>query len=124
MLESLMGREDDPGERLKVLVAIWLSAKDRIVLYGCPIGTLSSELAKRDPDDAVGSAAGVVLGKLVTLAQGQFEAMGRADARALALQMVGAYEGAALLSHALRDPQILADQAARLNDWIDEINQA
>jgi TetR/AcrR family transcriptional repressor of nem operon len=119
-LRSMLDRHDDPKERLKALVAVWISAKERVALYGCPIGSLCSELGKRDPDE-ISDAAGVVLGKLVTLAQEQFEAMGREDARDLAITMVAAYEGAALLSNSLHDPDILVKHAARLTQWLDEL---
>jgi TetR/AcrR family transcriptional regulator, transcriptional repressor for nem operon len=123
LLRSMLDRHDDPKERLKALVAVWISAKERVALYGCPIGSLCSELGKRDPDE-ISNAAGLVLGKLVTLAQEQFEAMGRDDARDLAITMVAAYEGAALLSNSLHDPNVLVEQAARLTEWLDELSAA
>lgn len=119
-LRSMLDRHDDPKERLKALVAVWVSAKERVALYGCPIGSLCSELGKREPDE-ISDAAGRVLGKLVALAQEHFEAMGRDDARDLAITMVAAYEGAALLSHSLHDPEILVEHAARLTQWLDEL---
>jgi TetR/AcrR family transcriptional repressor of nem operon len=120
LLRSMLDRHDDPRERLKALVAVWISAKERVALYGCPIGSLCSELGKREPDE-ISDLAGVVLGKLVTLAQEQFEAMGRDDARDLAITMVAAYEGAALLSNSLHDPEILVEHADRLTRWLDEL---
>jgi AcrR family transcriptional regulator len=123
LLRSMLDRHDDPKDRLKALVAVWISAKERVALYGCPIGSLCSELGKRDPDE-ISDAAGLVLGKLVALAQEQFEAMGRDDAPDLAITLVAAYEGAALLSNSLHDPKILVDQAARLTAWLDELPAA
>jgi TetR/AcrR family transcriptional repressor of nem operon len=123
LLRSMLDQHDDPKDRLKALIAVWISAKERVALYGCPIGSLCSELGKRDPDE-ISNAAGLVLGKLVTLAQEQFEAMGRDDARDLAITMVAAYEGAALWSNSLHDPKILVEQAARLTEWLDELPAA
>src|ERR1700710_420081 len=120
LLRSMLDRHDDPRERLKALVAGWISAKERVALQGCPIGSLGSDLGKREPDE-ISDSAGLVLGKLVTLAQEQFEAMGRDDARDLAITMVAAYEGAALLANSLHDPEILVEHAARLTQWLDEL---
>jgi AcrR family transcriptional regulator len=118
MLRGILARHEDPRDRLKALVATWVLAKERIALYGCPIGSLCSELNKREPDE-LSDASGVVLGKLVTVAEEEFAAMGCDDARGLAITLVAGYEGAALLSHSLHDPQILVDHAARLESWID-----
>jgi TetR/AcrR family transcriptional repressor of nem operon len=120
MLRSMLGKHEHPRDRLKALVATWSMAKERIASYGCPIGTLCAELSKREPD-AISGAAGVVLAKLVTVAQEEFEALGRDDARDLAITLVAAYEGAALLSHTMHDPAILAEHAVRLTRWIDEL---
>jgi AcrR family transcriptional regulator len=120
-LRAVLGRHEDPRERLKALIATWLMAKERIAMYGCPIGSLCSELSKRDRD-ATSEAAGIVLGKLVTVAEEQFAALGSVDPHGNAVTLVAAYEGAALLSHALHDPQILVDHAARLTRWVDSLD--
>lgn len=75
-----------PRERLKALLRTLTAAKDRISLYGCPIGSLCSELGKRD-DDLTGRGA-EVLGQLVTIATREFESMGRPDARELGFALV------------------------------------
>ena len=118
-LDSVLARHRTPKARLKALVRTWTSAQDRIVRYGCPIGSLCSELDKRD-DEIAGKAADV-LGRLISVAQEQFEQLGRRDARELAVALVAAYEGAALLTNTLRDPTILVNEARRLERWIDSI---
>jgi hypothetical protein len=121
MLRKILGRHRTPKSRLKALVQIWAAAKEQIAAHGCPIGSLCSELGKRDGQDEVAHAAGDVLGALVTIAEDEFRQLGRRDARDLALSMVGAYEGAALLANTLRDPDILTAAARRLDRWIDSI---
>lgn len=121
MLREIMGRHRTPKARLKALVRTWSAAKERIAAHGCPIGSLCSELGKREEYDTLSRAAGDVLGQLVTIAQEQFALLGRRDARDLALTLVGAYEGAALLANSLRDPGVLAGEAKRLERWIDSI---
>jgi TetR/AcrR family transcriptional repressor of nem operon len=54
-------------------------------------------------------------------AEEQFRALGRRDARDLALNLIAAYEGSALLTNTLRDPEILAREARRLLSWIDSL---
>jgi AcrR family transcriptional regulator len=120
VLHELLEKHQDPRDRLKALIDTWLMAKERIALYGCPIGSLCSELGKRDVA-MTSTAAGLVLAKLIDVAEEQFVAMGSDDPHGRAITMIAAYEGAALLSHAMHDPQLLTDHADRLTRWIDSI---
>ena len=52
----------------------------------------------------------------------QFAAMGRPDARELALQVVARYQGTALLTSAFRDPDLMTAEAARVARWIDALD--
>jgi hypothetical protein len=51
----------------------------------------------------------------------QFRALGRPDAHELAVNLIAAYEGGALLANTFRDPGILTRGARRLTDWIDTL---
>ena len=52
-------------------------------------------------------------------AEEQFRALGRRDAHDVAVTLLAAYEGSALLSNTFRDPNILTREAQRLSRWID-----
>ena len=54
-------------------------------------------------------------------AEEQFRALGRRDAHDLAVSLIAAYEGSALLTNTFRDPDILAREARRLDRWIDTL---
>ena len=88
-------------------------------MHGCPIGSLCSELDKRDDD--VSSHAATVLGRLITIAEEQFTQLGRRDAHELAVALVASWEGIALLANTLRDPGLITTEARRLERWIDSI---
>jgi hypothetical protein len=47
--------------------------------------------------------------------------MGRRDAHDLAVELVAAYQGSAVLANALGQPKILARQARRLERWIETL---
>jgi TetR/AcrR family transcriptional regulator, transcriptional repressor for nem operon len=111
--------QQTPQARLKALVGTWLEHRDPVARHGCPIGSLASELAKRD--DALHGEAAVALAGLIEWAAGQFAAMGRADARELAVGLVAAYEGVALLANALQDPGLIDAEGHRLERWIDTL---
>ncbi|MFF7238027.1 TetR family transcriptional regulator [Streptomyces collinus] len=114
-LEALPG----PADRLKALVAGWVEERETAARFGCPFGTLATELDKRDdgPDLAVAG----VMRALIDWAAGQFTELGRPDAHALAVELVAAYQGMSVLTHTLRDPTIMTTQGERLTSWIDSL---
>jgi AcrR family transcriptional regulator len=118
-IRQLLDAQPTAQDRLKTLVRLLIGAKDRITAHGCPIGSLCSELDKRD--DALTRRGAEVLGRLVDIATTEFTALGRADARELGIALIAAYEGAALLANTMRDPSILTGEAARLQRWIDTL---
>ncbi len=119
MINSILAQHRTPKARLKALVRTLTGARERITRYGCPIGSLCSELGKRD--DAVAAKGAAVLEGLISIAQRQFEELGRRDARGLAVALIAAYEGVALLANTLRDPELIANEARRLERWIDSL---
>ncbi|WP_039798914.1 TetR/AcrR family transcriptional regulator [Nocardia araoensis] len=112
-------RQETPSGRLKALIAGWVADREQTVRYGCPFGTLSSELDKRD--DGLDTAAAEVMRVLVDWAERQFAAMGRADAKELAIAYVAAYQGISLLTNTFRDPELMVTEGARLSRWIDSL---
>jgi TetR/AcrR family transcriptional repressor of nem operon len=119
MINSILAQHRTPKARLKALIRTLTSARERITLYGCPIGSLCSELDKRD--DALTTKGAAALEGLISIAQRQFEELGRRDARGLAVALIAAYEGVALLANTLRDPELITNEARRLERWIDSI---
>jgi TetR/AcrR family transcriptional repressor of nem operon len=111
------GHEEAPAELLKAIIRTWADRRESLASHGCPVGSLASELAKRE--DGLPGESAVVLSGLIDWAAAQFTAMGRADARELAVAFVGAYEGVSLLANVLQDPGLIIAEARRLDTWID-----
>jgi TetR/AcrR family transcriptional repressor of nem operon len=118
-LDAMLGEQQTPQARLRALIRTWVDHRESLASHGCPIGSLASELGKRD-DNLHGEAA-VVLTGLIEYAAAQFAAMGRDDARQLAVTLVATYEGIALLGNALQDPGLIAAEGRRLEAWIDDL---
>jgi TetR/AcrR family transcriptional regulator, transcriptional repressor for nem operon len=116
-LDAMLGEQQTPQARLRALIRTWVDHRESLASHGCPIGSLASELGKRD--DGLHSEAAVVLTGLIEYAAAQFTAMGRDDARQLAVTLVATYEGIALLGNALQDPGLIAAEGRRLEAWID-----
>ncbi|WP_281917895.1 TetR/AcrR family transcriptional regulator [Nocardia sputorum] len=122
ILDAVIAASDQcetPAERLKALIAGWVADREQTVRYGCPFGTLSSELDKRG--GGLDTAAAEVMRVLVDWAERQFAAMGRADADELAIAYVAAYQGISLLTNTFRDPELMVTEGARLSRWIDSL---
>lgn len=119
-IAALQRRHRSPKARLKALVGLVLAERgDVIADYGCPFGTLSSELAKH----ATGSdrmAAPLIQVSLDWAAQ-QLRAMGRRDADDLAVELVASLQGTTVLGNALAHPELVVRQARRLQRWIDAL---
>lgn len=108
-----------PQDRLKALLNGWVEQRELSARYGCPTGTLASELDKRA--DGLDRAIAAVMRALVDWAEQQFGEMGRADARELAVALVSAYQGVSLLTNTFRDPELMTTEVRRLERWIDTL---
>ena len=112
-------RHHDPKARLKALVRMFVQRRDLVARYGCPQGTLCSELDKRE--DGLEHACAEMMRLPIDWAEEQFRSMGRRDARDLAVALIAAYQGTALLTNTFRDPNLMAREGRRLERWIDSL---
>ena len=118
-LDLIEERHRIPKGRLKALVGDFVSRSELIAEYGCPLGTLCSELDKRIAEPRLPAAE--LMRVPIEWAQTQFKSLGRQDSHELAVDLMAAYEGSALLANTLRDPKILTSAARRLDRWIDTL---
>ena len=108
-----------PKSRLKAFVREFTAQSEVVAQYGCPLGGLCSELGKRVKQSSFTEAELMRLPS--AWAEQQFRSLGRRDAHDLALDLLAAYEGSALLANTLRDPDVLSRAARRLDRWIDAL---
>jgi AcrR family transcriptional regulator len=118
-LAELERRHRSPKARLKALVRFLAEHADSTAQYGCPHGTLSTELAKQAEE--AGSLATALMQIQLVWAEQQFQAIGRRDAHDLAVELLVGYQGSAVLTNALGQPDLMARQARRLEKWIDTL---
>jgi TetR/AcrR family transcriptional repressor of nem operon len=122
MLESLAEERRSPAERIRAFAHILVRNRAKIMAYGCPVGTLCSELAKLDHVARDEAAKQFELFR-VWLAR-EFAALGRAaEADGLALHLLMRTQGVATLAVALRDEVFLDREVADLDAWIDAQNR-
>jgi AcrR family transcriptional regulator len=118
MLRQWEDEEDDPVGRIRCYINIVITNSADIEKYGCPVGTLTTELSKLE-HGALRSAA-----EIFTLFRSwlreQFAALGRADdADDLAMHVLAASQGIATVSNAYRDPEFVRREVDRLCTWVD-----
>lgn len=117
MLETWEQDAVSPSDRILSFVHILIANRTKIMAYGCPVGTLSNELAKLD-HVAKDDAAGLFMLFRDWLAR-QFAALGRsADAEALALHLLMRSQGVATLAAAFRDEQFIRREVADMEAWL------
>lgn len=117
MLERWEIEGKTPAERIGSFIDILIVNGDKIKLYGCPIGTLTSELAKLNhpaqPD------AGRLFTLFRTWLRRQFAALGReADADVLAMHLLSRSQGAATLLNAFQDQGFVQREVAQMKEWL------
>jgi TetR/AcrR family transcriptional regulator, transcriptional repressor for nem operon len=118
LLESLeTGRT--PQTRLKALVRALTAQRELAARYGCPLGSLCSELDKRS--DGLVDTCAELMELPIDWAEKQFRMLGRRDARDLAVALMASYQGIALLTNTFRDPELMAREGRRLERWIDSL---
>jgi TetR/AcrR family transcriptional repressor of nem operon len=118
-LAAIDARHPSPKGRLKAFMREFAAQSEIVAQYGCPLGSLCSELDKR----VAGLSAPIAeLMRLpIEWAEEQFRALGRRDAHDLAIELLAAYEGTALLANTLRDPSVLSRAARRLDQRINAL---
>lgn len=120
MLESWQAQADTPRDRIRCFIHILLVNGDKIKDYGCPVGTLSSELAKLN-HSAQGEA-----NELFTLFHdwltSQFVQLGRRrDAGQLAAHLLARSQGVATLFNAFQEEKFVRREVEQMCEWLDDI---
>ena len=116
-LAAIDAQHRTPKARLKALIHELAGQSQTVARHGCPLGSLCTELNKR-----TNPTAADLMRRLTTWAEQQFRDAGhRRDAHQLALELIAAYEGHALLANTLQDPDILTAAARRLGSRIDKL---
>lgn len=116
-LHQRLDKLESPRERLCAFIQMTFDNRKMLARGGCPTGTLCTELHKED--GALAEQSAVLFEKLLGWLKVQFESLGlHSDSRGLAVHLLSALEGVAVLAHSLSDPKIVVMETARLKQWI------
>ena len=117
MLEGWEIDGKQPADRIQSFIHILVANRVDIKRYGCPVGTLCTELAK------LNHVSQAEANKLFTLYRTwlcrQFTLLGRAaDSDALAMHLLARSQGVATLANAFHDEKFIKQEVKLMCDWL------
>lgn len=117
MLDVWAAQGETPQARINSFISILLVNGEKIKKYGCPIGTLTSELAKLG-HQAAGQANSLFTVFRIWLGR-QFELMGHeGKADEYALHVLARSQGVATMANAYHDDGFIRREVALLQKWV------
>jgi TetR/AcrR family transcriptional regulator, transcriptional repressor for nem operon len=117
MLEQWDIEGEQPADRIRSFIHILIANRADIKRYGCPVGTLSTELAKLN--HASQAEANELFTLFRTWLRRQFTLLGReADADALAMHLLARSQGVATLASAFRDEKFIKREVKQMCAWL------
>ncbi len=117
MLAEWEAESEGPEERIRNFIHILIMNRQDIQQYGCPVGTLSAELAKLN-HPAHPEARDIFALFCDWLAR-QFVALGRkSEAEALAMHLLGRSQGVATLASAFQNQDFIKQEVQMMCDWL------
>src|SRR5690606_8108970 len=116
MLDSWEVKAEQPAERIRSFIQILIVNREKIKRYGCPIGTLCTELAK------LGHSAEAEATRIFTLfrvwLRRQFQLLGhQKESDTLAMHLLARSQGIATLANAFDDENFIKQEINTLFKW-------
>lgn len=108
-----------PADRIRSFIHILVANRAKIMLHGCPVGTLCAELAKLD--HGAQPKATEVFTLFRDWLRRQFALLGAAEveADALAMHILARSQGVATLANAFHDEEFVRKEVDQMCDWLD-----
>jgi len=123
MLDSWEIEGKTAADRIRSFIYILIANRADIKRYGCPVGTLCSELAKLS--HAAQPEANELFTLFRTWLRRQFALLGRdRDADALAMHLLGRSQGVATLASSFQDENFIRREVDQMCGWVDACAQA
>jgi len=115
-LQQYDEQTEDPRERLLMLAELLKINQDSVLVSGCPVGSLSTELAKEDVD--LQQKSRLVFEVILEWIKTQFTASGINNASELAMDMMARMQGIIVMACAFKDAAFLQRSVNELKQWV------
>ena len=110
----------EPKQRILALIEMVSGMREVLARSGCPIGSLCQELHKDSGPLADKSAT--LLANMLSWSEQQFRLLGKEkESSDLALHLVSVLQGASLLTHTFRQPELITRETSRLKEWVNAL---
>ncbi len=116
ILNQCEAATDDARERLLLFSNMLEYRRDDVIESGCPIGSLSTELAKDDSDLREVSRQAFVL--LRDWLKVQFASLGLPNADDLAMDLLAKLQGVTVMACAFKDVEFVNRSHREIKEWI------
>ncbi|TYC67030.1 TetR/AcrR family transcriptional regulator [Stappia sp. BW2] len=111
---------DGARNRIECFIRIVIVNQAKIMAYGCPVGTLTTELAKIDHPS--GDRANEIMALFGDWLEQQFLELGCGEnSRDNALHVLGWSQGVSTLAQAFKDPAYVEREVSKILTWLDGI---
>ncbi len=118
MLDMWEEAASTPAARIRSYIHILLTNRDKIMRYGCPVGTLCGELAKLDHCERTESIR--LFDLFRTWLRHQFTQLGhKEDADRLAMHVLAWSQGVATLANAYEDKDFIDQEIQMICTWLE-----
>jgi AcrR family transcriptional regulator len=122
MLERWEIEGEQPADRIRSFINIMLVNRADLKQYGCPLGTLSTELAKLNHPAQPEATQLFTLFR--TWLRRQFELLGRrTDADRLAMHLLARSQGVATLASSFHDDEFIRQEVEQMHAWLEVYTQ-
>ncbi|MBN8418676.1 MAG: TetR/AcrR family transcriptional regulator [Verrucomicrobia bacterium] len=117
MLEQWEAEGCTAAERIRCFINILIMNRAKILLHGCPVGTLCTELAKLE--HAALAQANKIFSLFRDWLKRQFEQLGcGGESRAHAMHLLAWSQGTATLAQAFHDESFIRAEVLRVQEWL------
>ncbi len=111
--------QPDAMQRLLTFVRFPLQKESEILRYGCPIGSLSTELAKEQTTDISPARLTAVFDLLKDWIETQLTSLGRGDCAAdLSMDLLAKMQGVIILANVYHDAKFLHRGVTEIESWL------
>ncbi len=122
MLKQWALSGETPADRIRSFINILIMNRANIKRFGCPVGTLTTELTKLN--HAAQDDANQIFTLFKTWLRRQFKQLGyKSEANNLAMHLLARSQGIATLASAFQDEKFIKQEVKCLNEWLDQYPQ-
>jgi len=119
LLSECNQASNDPAIRLQQFAQVPLMQEDKVLKYGCPVGTLGSELIKDQDQGILQDRLTAVFDVLLEWCIAQFKALGfEHKAHDYAMDLLAKLQGISILSNIYNDREFLHRSTQDVQQWL------